>query len=242
MLTFASVDTIGACAQDIRPCFPLPVEMVAQVSNLHLTTTRPPLAREISDAWQSVMPQSSLLNAIFEDVCVIITHLKHQSRDIFWSNPVYVGNLVHNLIHRLNAERPERNTGVEECVRTAGCLALAEIRRTLGIIPISVERCTRKMMRLLQANAHEWRGLEVLKLWVMVVTTTQSNSNEEREWFLGETLGMLEQCHPERRAQLVDGLEQILWPSFVVGAVMSVLRGQHTVATVRDIGLEHALM
>lgn len=199
------------------------------IRKLSVTTKCHPLTNQIKDLWRTIIPENSVTAGLFEDVTLVITYLKQQDRSIFWTRSVYVGALLHSLIHQRCSYTPDpthspRSHYIDRCARLAIGLALADVRRTLGIIPVSVVRCSQELRTLLEQHPEDWERLGLVKLWILMAAVVEESNALSRAWFVSTAKKELDKVGPARRREVVDGLVDMHWKSDFLADLLGGLR------------------
>lgn len=176
-----------SCTLDAVPLFPLPPPTRAQ--SMNNPSFIPTGMQSVCIAWKAIAPSDTDLIGMLVRVAQFSYQLNLEidtadaNKTLHWTN--VLGTLCHEI---LRTQKPYGNTSSEvirEACRLALLLFLAPVRRLLAVTTFTTAVQLKKLAALMFEQDIEWKGLHVLKHWIIIMGILEAiDENDFRRWLL----------------------------------------------------------
>ena len=218
-----SNDVAFAFLQDIQCRWPplRPVPIVSEEDQR--TWKQPPIAKQMSRAWQRRFPRHPLVSKSLDQLVYIMTHLAPEGarkQNCVWTinteeTRLWTDAVVYDLLRARRDEDVDADDGhvMQEAFRLAAMLYIYETKFYPDGLYFLIPDLPTRLRTVLEGHLGiDWAELWPLKLWILSIAAISSEPDTpERAWFVDQLSQCLDLQVPEYWPWLTQLLRDILW-------------------------------
>lgn len=189
-----------------------------EADTLTIATDCRPFFSDVASAWYARFPDSTdMMETIlrlwdmFSRLNLGTIQISDDPRD---ENCIW--RFMHPVLDRLLRYRCpvsmcEDRFVINEACRISGLLSLAQIRRMLGIAPVSTAIYASRVQRLVLEYQVDWAGLESLKLWILLTTALEAQDPSIHERLAQEAGILVSMAKLNHVEKLQEEFKNVMW-------------------------------